>query len=176
MIFCVRYETDKRLPFVLGRLGKRVFDAVLSFEQFPFRDYSGVLAAEAGLLLTDEAGIVDYNKAYRGINKSTDVLSFPSVTYQKPTAYEALQKQAGDVYDEETGHYYLGDIVLNVDRVNSQALEYGHSVKREAAFLIAHSVLHLIGYDHETKEEAAIMEQKQEQILNLLKITRDHGE
>ena len=67
----------------------------------------------------------------------------------------------------------LGNIVISKEKVVSQAEEYGHSVKREYAFLIAHSMYHLCGYDHMTKEEADLMENKQEQILSLLQITRD---
>ena len=66
----------------------------------------------------------------------------------------------------------LGDIMICIPRMLSQAEEYGHGVKREYAFLIAHSMLHLLGYDHMTPEEAAVMEQKQNQVLNELGITR----
>jgi probable rRNA maturation factor len=78
-----------------------------------------------------------------------------------------------DIVDPQTNEVLLGDIVISVDHVEAQAKEYGHSIKREYAFLIAHSMLHLMGYDHMTPEEATIMEQKQELILQKLRITRE---
>ncbi len=67
----------------------------------------------------------------------------------------------------------LGDIVISIERASEQAREYGHSLKREYAFLIAHSMLHLLGYDHMISEEAAVMEQKQTAVLKKLNITRE---
>ena len=78
----------------------------------------------------------------------------------------------GDCFHPETGELLLGDIVISAEKVLEQAAEYGHSVKREYAFLIAHSMLHLSGYDHMEPEEAAVMEQKQREILETLGITR----
>jgi probable rRNA maturation factor len=78
-----------------------------------------------------------------------------------------------DYFDLESGELCLGDIVISIDKVYEQAQEYGHSLKREYAFLIAHSMLHLLGYDHMAQEEAAIMERKQEEILTRLGITRN---
>ena len=75
--------------------------------------------------------------------------------------------------DPDTGNISFGDIVINAGRVRSQATEYGHSEKREFAFLIAHSMLHLCGYDHMEEEEAAVMEGKQHKILDSMGITRD---
>ena len=78
-----------------------------------------------------------------------------------------------DYFDPESGELCLGDIVISVDKVYAQAEEYGHTPRREYAFLIAHSMLHLLGYDHMEPDEAAVMEQKQEEILNRLGITRN---
>ena len=75
--------------------------------------------------------------------------------------------------DRETDELMLGDIVISVARARAQAEEYGHSLRREFAFLVAHSMLHLLGYDHMTPEEAAVMEAKQEEVLQRLGITRD---
>ena len=78
-----------------------------------------------------------------------------------------------DLINPDTGKVIFGDIVVNEDRVRSQALEYGHSEKREFAFLVAHSMLHLCGYDHMEPEEAAVMEAKQNEVLEKIGITRD---
>ena len=82
-------------------------------------------------------------------------------------------EQEIDLLNPDTGNIMFGDIVVNEDRVRSQAEEYGHSTKREFAFLIAHSMLHLCGYDHMEEDEAKVMEQKQSDVLNALGITRD---
>ena len=78
-----------------------------------------------------------------------------------------------DLFNPETGEVILGDIVLNIPRIHAQAEEYQHSNLREYAFLIAHSMLHLMGFDHMTEEEASVMEEKQREILNILNISRD---
>ena len=82
-------------------------------------------------------------------------------------------EQEVDLLNPDTGNIMFGDIVVNEDRVRSQAQEYGHSTKREFAFLIAHSMLHLCGYDHMEEDEAKVMEKKQSDVLNTLGITRD---
>ena len=87
------------------------------------------------------------------------------------TLYEIDQAIQGLV-DPETGELMLGDIILSVDKIVEQAEAYGHSEKRELAFLVAHSMLHLMGYDHMEEEERQVMEAKQSQILNELGITR----
>ena len=78
-----------------------------------------------------------------------------------------------DNFNPDTGEIMLGDIVISVDRVREQAAAYGHSERREFAFLIVHSMLHLFGYDHMTPEDAAVMEPKQRQILEEMNISRD---
>ena len=101
----------------------------------------------------------------RGIDKSTDVLSFPMFELESPGVFtEDLEEDPGN-FDPDSGELLLGDIILNWDRVLSQAEEYGHSVERELAFLIAHSMLHLFSFDHMEEEERKEMEEKQEMIL-----------
>ena len=91
----------------------------------------------------------------------------------KPLNFSIVEENCSDYFQPDSGELILGDIILSVDRICSQAESYGHSRKREFAFLVAHSMLHLCGYDHETPEEAAVMEQKQETILSALGLTRD---
>lgn len=97
------------------------------------------------LILTDDAEIWSLNRQFRGVDRPTDVLSFPA--------------------DEEE---YLGDIFISVDRLLAQAEEYGHSAEREFAFLLVHGLLHLMGYDHHDPEQEQEMFTKQEEILNAL--------
>ena len=94
------------------------------------------------------------------------------VEYESAGIFDKIEADE-DLFNPETGEVILGDIVLCKERIYSQAEEYGHSVLREYAFLIAHSMLHLFGFDHMTEDEAAVMEEKQREILDALGISRD---
>ncbi|MDO4620054.1 MAG: rRNA maturation RNase YbeY [Lachnospiraceae bacterium] len=128
--------------------------------------------AEVSLILTDDAEIQNVNRETRDLDRATDVLSFPAFQYSEPAAFEEAESDPAGAFDPETGNLLLGDIMISVDHVREQAKEYGHGTKREFAFLVAHSVLHLIGYDHMTEEEEKVMFEKQEQALTALGITR----
>lgn len=117
---------------------------------------------ELSVTFTDNGKIRILNRDYRGIDRPTDVLSFPMYSFSD-----------GDVPDGDE-HVMLGDIVISVEKAREQAAEYGHSLRREIAFLAVHSVLHLLGYDHETSEEdEKEMFALQEKIMNALGIGRD---
>ena len=144
---------------------KSVIEKVLENEEFPFE-------AEVSIMLTDNKGIQNLNREYRGIDSATDVLSFPMIDFDKPGCFEGLENKE-DIFNPETGEAVLGDIVISLDKVSEQAKAFGHSEKREYAFLVAHSMYHLLGYDHvNSEEEAKIMEEKQERTLSELGITR----
>ena len=147
-------------------LARKVIEAGLEEAGCPYE-------AQVSLLVTDDAGIQEMNRQFRNIDAPTDVLSFPLQEFPAPGDFSKIDEEGSGCFDPDTGELLLGDIVINVDRVYSQAEEYGHSVKREFAFLTAHSLYHLCGYDHETEEEARIMEEKQEETLNKLGITRE---
>ena len=106
--------------------------------------------------LCDDEAIRTLNAAQRGIDRATDVLSFPTVNYPAGTArdHAALIRRE---YDPETGLCFLGDIIISIDRAREQAQEYGHSLARELGYLTAHALLHLCGYDHMTDEDKAMM-------------------
>lgn len=146
-------------------LTEKVVKAVLDFEGCPFE-------AEVNVLLTDDSGIKELNKEFRGIDRPTDVLSFPCVEWNSPSCFSSLKPGDGAIFNLETGELMLGDIVISTEKVISQAQMYGHKVRREYAFLIAHSMLHLLGYDHEAENERLLMEEKQNKVLNALNITR----
>lgn len=116
--------------------------------------------AEVSVTLVDNARIRELNNEYREIDRETDVLSFP------------LGDDEGYEVDPDTDAVLLGDIVISLERAAAQAEEYGHSFKREVAFLVTHSLFHLLGYDHMTSEEETEMFAKQEKVLNKLGITR----
>ena len=124
-------------------------------------------------MLTGNAEIQEANRNFRDIDRSTDVLSFPMVDYNSPTDFSLVDESPECYLNPETDELVLGDIMISVDKVYEQAEEYGHSRKREFAFLIAHSMLHLLGYDHMEDEERVVMETKQEAVLEALGITRN---
>lgn len=124
--------------------------------------------AQISLTLVDNEAIREINNEQRGIDRATDVLSFPILEFD----------ENGDCLDadyEMDGDFViLGDIVISMERAREQSIEYGHSFRREIAFLVAHSMLHLLGYDHvDDPEGERIMFAKQEKILTDLGITRE---
>jgi probable rRNA maturation factor len=123
--------------------------------------------AEVSLTFTDNSGIKERNRIALGIDKPTDVLSFPMLDYEADGTLEICDE------DLSEGAVVLGDILISMEKAVSQSEEYGHSLKRELCFLTVHSMLHLLGYDHErSQEEEALMFEKQDEILNQLGITR----
>ncbi len=162
----IEKEVDVIFDFDYENLAREVVDFAISHEDFPYE-------AEVNLTLTDNDGIQEINRAYREIDAPTDVLSFPMLSYEKAGDFSALEDDYEDNFNPDTGEIMLGDIIISIDRVKEQADAYGHSERREFAFLILHSMLHLFGYDHMTPEEAAEMEGKQHQILEEMNITRD---
>ncbi len=167
MTVLIEDEQEYQLPFDPQAVAETVVEAVLDEERCPYE-------AQVDLVLTTDEEIHRVNREFRGIDRPTDVLSFPAVDYEAPADYGILEEQE-DCFDPDTGELLLGDMMISIPRLRAQALEYGHSEKREYAFLIAHSMLHLLGYDHMEEEEAAVMEEKQEAVLQILKITRQGG-
>ena len=124
------------------------------------------------VVLTDNQCVREINREYRGIDSPTDVLSFPMVEYETPSDFRHVEEMFADCFNPETGELMLGDIMISVDKAEEQADLYGHSLERELAFLTAHSMLHLFGYDHMDEAERAVMERKQEEILENRGYTR----
>lgn len=123
--------------------------------------------AEISVTLVDNDRIREINLEQRNIDSATDVLSFPMLEFDENGEAYADFESDGDFV-------VLGDIVISMERAMEQSKEYGHSFLREIAFLTAHSMLHLLGYDHvNSKEEERIMCEKQEAVLQALGITRD---
>ncbi len=158
-------DTDVTLDFDFQDVACKVIEKTLETLDCP-------LDVAVNLVITDNENIRICNRDMRGIDKETDVLSFPYLTFEEPGRYVLTGSEA-DYIDPETGLTVLGDIMISIDKVIEQASEYGHSGKREYAFLVAHSMLHLSGFDHETAEEAEAMEQMQERILQSLGISRE---
>lgn len=137
-----------------------VCTAVLDSEECDFD-------AEISITLVDNEAIREINNEQRGIDKATDVLSFPMLEFDE-------EGNADGEYETDGDFIVLGDIVISMERAREQSIEYGHSFLREVAFLTAHSMLHLLGYDHVDDEEGErIMNEKQENVLTSLGITRN---
>lgn len=164
MTVTIEEEQNPEFDFEYQSLAKEVIEAAIEWEKFPYE-------AEVNLLLVSLEEIHDINREHRQIDRPTDVLSFPMIPYENPGDFSKIE-QDEDNFNPDTGEALLGDIVLCVDKVKEQAKSYGHSEKREFAFLILHSMLHLFGYDHMEPEEAAIMEKKQRDILEHMDILR----
>lgn len=165
MSFYLEEECEVLFDFDYRKLAQTVIDFCLEHEKFEY-------AVEVNLTLTNNEGIHIINKEYRQIDRPTDVLSFPLLSYDKPGDFSFLEDENEDNFNPDTGEVMLGDIIISVEKVFEQANEYGHSPRREFAFLITHSMLHLFGYDHMEPDEAAVMEAKQKDILEGLNILR----
>lgn len=129
---------------------------------------------QISLLFVDNNEIREINKETRNIDKETDVLSFPMLDYPKGKVFK-------DVYSNynfnetylDGEELVLGDMVLSLEKAKEQSIEYNHSYLREVGYLIVHSILHLLGYDHMEEEEKLIMRKREEEILSGLNITRE---
>lgn len=159
------YTKGDVLDFDWEELLRQVVMGAMDFEPCPYE-------AEISILLTDNEEIHRINREHRGIDRATDVLSFPMVEYTTPGDFEHCEEEEQDCFNPETGELLLGDIVISVDKVLEQAKAYGHSIRRELAFLTAHSMFHLFGYDHMEEAERQVMEERQRRLLEELGITR----
>lgn len=130
-------------------------------------EYEGIdEKCEINLMFVDNEQIRQINNEQRNIDSATDVLSFPMLNAKNGE----ITVSDADYFE---GYLILGDIVISLERASEQAEEFGHSFLREVGFLTCHSVLHLLGYDHETDDDRAIMRKKEEEVLSLLELTRE---
>ena len=158
-------EILTQCPSDAAALMEKVANACAAAENVP-------LPLEAHVLLTDNNGIREYNRDYRGIDKATDVLSFPAIGYAaNKTAGQSLKRISREM-DVDTGCCFLGDIIISIPRAREQAEEYGHSLTRELGYLTAHAMFHLMGYDHMEEDEKRRMRAMEEKALNTVGINR----
>ena len=132
----------------------------------------GVEKVFACVRLADDEFIHALNRDTRGVDRPTDVLSYPSVNYKSGTAKDNAARIRRE-YDPEMGKAFIGDIVISIDRARAQAIEYGHSLQRELGYLTAHAMLHLFGYDHMTEEDKPIMRAMEERIMAQIGLERE---
>lgn len=117
------------------------------------------------LTITNDKGIQHINRGWRGIDAATDVLSFPSLPVNPGNLFSQHGAGSVNAWDSDSGAYFLGDVIISVDRAQSQALEYGHPLFREMTYLFVHGVCHLLGYDHVSKEDKQRMREQEEAAL-----------
>ena len=160
-------EKELQVPDEYLEISKDIAEFTVSYLECPYE-------CEVEIIFTDNEGIHELNREHRGIDRPTDVLSFPMLDFEVPGDLGLVEDSPEDYFDPDTGELLLGDIVISVERAAAQAEEYGHSLKREIAFLVAHSMLHLFGYDHMNDEERRTMEEMQEEILKRKGYTRDY--
>ena len=163
----LNFEAEVNVPFDFDveALAGEVINFTLEHEDFPYEP-------EVNLTLVDNEGIHAINKEFREIDRPTDVYHFQCFPNEMQEIFQNWKMIMMIILTRIPEKLCLGDIVISVDKVLEQAESYGHTTKREYAFLIVHSMLHLFGYDHMTLEEAAVMEAKQKQILDEMNITR----
>lgn len=142
-----------------------VADCCAAAEELP-------LPCAVHVLLTDDARIQAVNREQRGIDKATDVLSFPTVSYPKGKTARNAQPALRREYDAELNACFLGDILISLPHAQAQAHEYGHSLMRELCYLLAHGIFHLCGYDHAVPDEQKEMRAMEEKALQLAGETR----
>lgn len=151
----IYFENDQEklaVSYKLKMLIRRAIEATLDYEQYGN-------PSEVSVTFTDNERIHELNKKFRGVDRPTDVLSFPLFDYEGTSEEPPVDELKG----------MLGDVVLSLEQAKKQAEEYGHSFEREVAFLTVHSMLHLLGYDHETGDEDEIdMRRRQSEIMELM--------
>ena len=141
--------------------------------EFALKEEEVNIPFEISLLFVDNDEIREINNETRNIDTETDVLSFPMLDYPKDKAFKDVYKNYE--FDEtymDGEELVLGDIVLSLEKALEQSKEYNHSFKREASYLVVHSVLHLLGYDHMEEDEKKVMRKREEEILGQLDIRR----
>lgn len=144
---------------------KAVINQCLEEEKVPFE-------VEVSLTVVDLETIHEINKEHRNIDRPTDVLSFPQIDPETIGYINWDTLDTASCVNYDTEEVILGDIILCADKAREQAASYGHSLTREVCFLVAHSMFHLLGYDHMTEEDEKTMVKKQESVLQCLSILR----
>ena len=142
--------------------------------EFALKEEEVDVPCEVSLLFVDNEEIREINNETRDIDKETDVLSFPMLDYEDKKVFKEMYKGYEFAQSDFDGEeLVLGDIVLSLEKALEQSREFNHSFERESAYLVVHSVLHLLGYDHMEDDDKKIMRKREEEILNKLNITRE---
>lgn len=146
-----------------------IFDII----DYALKEEKVLIPYEVSLTFVDNESIREINEEMRGIDAATDVLSFPMLNYEEKRVFkECYLNYKFSPIDLDEGNLVLGDIVLSLERAKEQSEEFNHSFEREVCYLITHSILHLLGYDHMEEEDKTIMRKREEEILSRFQINR----
>ncbi|MCM1990796.1 rRNA maturation RNase YbeY [Oceanirhabdus seepicola] len=156
------------------KMQDEILNTIESAIEFALREEEVDFEYEVSVTLVHNEEIRNINKDNRGIDKATDVLSFPCIEYEEGKVFKELY----DINSFDASYFdgdalVLGDIVLSLDKCKEQSEEYEHSFKRESAYLVIHSVLHLLGYDHMNEDDKKKMRKREEELLEALNIPRE---
>jgi probable rRNA maturation factor len=164
MIFIDNRQTKIEITDELKNTINEVIEHALSEEMV-------CIPCEVSIIFVDNDEIKDINKENRGIDRATDVLSFPMLDYEEGKVFkETYSEYKFKESDMDSDNLVLGDIALSLERAMEQSREFGHSFKREVCYLTVHSVLHLLGYDHMQEEDKKRMRLREEDILKCFKL------
>ena len=153
---------------------EKLVDLLKNVIEFTLKDVEVDVDCEVSLLFVDNDEIREINNETRGIDRPTDVLSFPMLDYEDKKVFKEMYKNYEFSQSDFDGdELVLGDVVLSLERALEQSEEFNHSFEREASYLVVHSILHLLGYDHMEDEDKLVMRKREEEILNKLNITRE---
>lgn len=152
---------------------KKLIERLTEVIEFALKEEEVNMKCEISLLFVDNNEIKEINNETRGINRETDVLSFPMLEYENKKVFKDMYKDYKFSQSDFDGdELVLGDIVLSLEKALEQSKEFNHLYEREASYLVVHSVLHLLGYDHMEDDDKIIMRRREEDILNKLNIIR----
>lgn len=153
---------------------EKLVDLLKNVIEFTLKEEEVDVDCEVSLLFVDNDEIREINNETRNIDRETDVLSFPMLDYEDKKVFKEMYKgYKFSQSDFDGNELVLGDIVLSLEKALEQSREFNHSFERESSYLVVHSVLHLLGYDHMEDEDKVVMRKREEEILNKLNITRD---
>ncbi|NLL70568.1 MAG: rRNA maturation RNase YbeY [Epulopiscium sp.] len=165
MTIWIENNTMMELPKGMEEQIENIVKTSLEQEEYP-------LSTEVSITFVDNQEIHELNKQHRGIDNPTDVLSFPMLDFADQTKNIDSLVSFSECFNLDTKELILGDIIISLEKAKEQSELYGHSLEREIGFLVAHSMFHLMGYDHMTENEEKVMNEKQELILEKVGLVR----
>lgn len=154
-------------------VNKELEETIMEIVQYTLKEEEVHIPCEISVIFVDNEEIREINNDMRHIDKVTDVLSFPMLEYEEHKVFKELYLDYNfSPADLNEGNLVLGDMALSLERALEQSVDYGHSFLREVCYLVVHSILHLLGYDHMEEEDKVVMRKREEEILNRFNINR----
>lgn len=154
-------------------VNKELEETIMEIVQYTLKEEEVHIPCEISVIFVDNDEIREINNDMRHIDKVTDVLSFPMLEYEEHKVFKDLYLDYNfSPADLNEGNLVLGDMALSLERALEQSVDYGHSFLREVCYLVVHSILHLLGYDHMEEEDKVVMRKREEEILNRFNINR----